>query len=196
MSLEESRFTPARPWCLHPEYWHSPDSEATEMEVTEFLGALVRMIQPEYVVETGTYHGHTALEIGLALRDNGHGRLVTIEANTECYETAFANLEGGANLPVTLIHGNTMDFVPEQDIDFAFFDSWQEGRILEFNRFYRLGKLKRGAIVAFHDTAPHHKVRETVLPTIGCDADSVTSDPSISIIDFHTPRGLIIGQVL
>ena len=40
MNNLESRFTPARDWCPHPEYWHSPDSEATEIEVSEFIGGL------------------------------------------------------------------------------------------------------------------------------------------------------------
>lgn len=51
----ESRWTPARDWCPHPEYWHSPDSEATEVEVSEFIGSLVRLIQPEFVLEIGSY---------------------------------------------------------------------------------------------------------------------------------------------
>jgi len=173
---------------MHPEYWHSPDSEATEMEVTGFLGALVTMIQPEYVVETGTYHGHTAAAIGAALYVNGHGRLVSIENNGEHYEEALHTLDGW-NYPVKLVHGNTMDFVPEQNIDFAFFDSWQEGRIEEYTRFYSLGFLKPGAIVAFHDTAPHHQVRKTILPLEGI------GEGELRIIDFRTPRGLILGQV-
>jgi predicted O-methyltransferase YrrM len=183
----ESRYTLAANWCEHPEWWHSPDSEATETEVTEFLGALVRMIQPEFVLETGTYHGHTTLEISRALFMNGHGRGISLESSQENYETAVRRLDNwmGSNNTMQVLLLNSMEYMPVEKIDFAFFDSWQEGRHLEFNRFYEAGWLKSAAIVAFHDTAPHHQVRQYV---------SQLSD-KINTIDFHTPRGLILGQV-
>ena len=191
--MTEDRFTPARDWQLHPEYWHSPDSEATETEVSEFIGALVRLIQPEFVLETGTYHGHTTYQIGLALADNGHGRVVSVDSDRAAIAEANKNIAflesmGEDNLPITILHMNSMEYTPDQDIDFAFFDSWQEGRVEEFLRFYSMGRLYKGTIVAFHDTAPHHQVRKTILPLVDLKR--------LSIIDFHTPRGLILGQVL
>ena len=79
----EERFTRPTFFCPRPDYWHSPDSEATELEISKLVGSLVRAIQPEYVVETGTYHGHTTFEIGAALAQNGHGRVVSIESDLE-----------------------------------------------------------------------------------------------------------------
>lgn len=185
----EERFTRASNFCPHPEYWHSPDSEATETEVTKFLGALVRLIQPEFVVETGTYHGHTALEIGIALYANGHGRLTSIEKDGLAYKEALQTFKDASYLPVSLIHGNTMDYVPNQDINFAFFDSWQEGRHLEFRRFHDMGRLKPGTIVAFHDSAPHHQVLRLV-------EEHLIDTGYINTIQFFTPRGLLLGQVI
>lgn len=190
-SNEEVRFTPAGDFCPHPEYWHSPDSEATETEVSEFIGALVGMIKPEFVLETGTYHGHTTYQIGLALRDNGRGQVVSIDSDRNAVATAqkniafFESLSEEPDLPITILHMNSMDYVPPLPIDFAFFDSWQEGRHEEFQRFWKMGLLKPNAIVAFHDTAPHHQVRKHVYPL----------QTMITIIDFHTPRGLILGQL-
>lgn len=200
MVNEESRFTPPRAWCPHPEYWHSPDSEATENEVSEFIGSVVRLIQPEFVLETGTYHGHTTYEIGLALRDNGHGRVVSLDSDRGAVEIATHRINEAeevyddASLPIQILHMNSMEYMPPQPIDFAFFDSWQEGRHLEFMRFYRERLLRSGAIVAFHDTAPHHQVRKHVIK-LGL-ATEEHGGAFISIIDFHTPRGLILGQVL
>ena len=188
MGFEESRFTPSSYFCPHPEYYHSPDSEATEWEVSEFIGALVRIVQPEYVVETGTYHGHTSLEIAAALHDNGHGHLVTIESNQNEYEQARGYLGTYVDSWVTTIHGNTMDFIPQKPIDLAFFDSWQEGRHEEFLRYHGMGMLPRDAIVAFHDSAPHHQVYKHVYRNL--------IEPGyIKTIEFHTPRGLLLGQV-
>jgi predicted O-methyltransferase YrrM len=184
----ESRWTPARDWCPHPEYWHSPDSEATEVEVSEFIGSLVRMIQPDFVLETGTYMGHTTLEIARALYMNGHGRGISLEADGNLAAEAQRRLQNfmGSNNTVQVLNMNSMEYNPIENIDFAFFDSWQEGRILEFEKFYNAGWLKKGAIVAFHDTAPHHQVRKSIVEG-GHDY--------FTIIDFHTPRGLVLGQV-
>jgi predicted O-methyltransferase YrrM len=187
----EIRFTPSRDFCPHPEYWHSPDSEATETEVSEFIGSLVRLVQPEFVVETGAYKGHTTIEINYALNLNGHGRGVSVEADSILADEArrrVANRFGG-NPRMVVINVNSMEYEPVQDIDLAFFDSWQEGRHLEFLRYYSMGRIKPGAIVAFHDTAPHHLVRNFVLPLEGI------GEGQIKMIDFHTPRGLIVGQV-
>lgn len=191
----ESRFTPPREWCKHPEYWHSPDSEATEREVSEFIGSLIQLIQPEFVLETGSYKGHTTLEMAYALHQNGHGRGVSLESDKGLADEAQRQLENrmGEYNRMQVIHVNSMEYEPIENIDFAFFDSWQEGRHLEFRRFYDMGKLPSGAIVAFHDTAPHHQVRKHVLP-LGQTDEEITA--YISIIDFHTPRGLVLGQVL
>ena len=185
----ESRFTSANDFCPHPEYWHSPDSEATEREITLLVAELIGAIQPEFVVETGSYHGHTTLEMALALRGNQHGRLVSIEKDGNAFLEARRHVLGYYNnLPVELLSMNTMDYVPPEDIDFAFFDSWQEGRYEEFMRFHGMGRLKKDAIVAFHDTAPHHQVMKGVkiLEEMGL----------IKTITIHSPRGLTIGQVL
>ena len=183
----ESRFTPPREWCPHPEYWHSPDSEATEEEVSEFIGSVVRLIQPEFVLETGTYKGHTTIEINYALNLNGHGRGVSLEADSLlAHEARIAVMNRFGDSPrMIVINVNSMEYEPVENIDFAFFDSWQEGRVLEFNRFLEMGRIKEGSIFAIHDTAPHHQVRKT-LSDFGTE---------VEIIDFHTPRGLILGQV-
>lgn len=185
----ENRYTPPNDFCPHPEYWHSPDSEATENEISYLVGHLIRAIQPEFVLETGTYHGHTTREIGLALRDNGHGKLVSIEKDTAEYNVARAYVFGYYNnIPATLLNMNSMDYVPEQNIDFAFFDSWQEGRVEEFMRFYEMDRIKVGTIVAFHDTAPHHQVMRSI--------QRLENEGILKLITIHSPRGLTIGQVM
>lgn len=191
----EDNFTHQRTeLCPHPEYWHAPDSEATEHEVSEFVGSLVRIIQPELVVETGTYHGHTAYEIGKALYRNQHGRLDTTECDERAYNTAVENIEkwrirdGYHKLPINLIFGDTLRHEPDQPIGFAFFDSWMEGRIQEFLRYRDLGFLKPRTIVAFHDSAPHHKLLTMLTP--------LEDRRLIKFLFFDTPRGLALGQVL
>jgi predicted O-methyltransferase YrrM len=187
----ESRFTPANQFCAHPEYWTSLDQDSTENEVSEMLAGLVRAIQPEYVVETGTAYGVTTMLLGAALKQNGHGRLVSLDTDGQMIENArkgvreFENLIG--DIPVEIRQQNSMDFVPDQDIDFAFFDSWQEGRHLEYSRYKELGRIKSGTIIAFHDTAPHHQVLKHI--------KALEEAGEVRPIYFRTPRGVTIAQV-
>ena len=45
----------------------------------DFLYSLVRQYRPKFVVECGTAIGYSGLWIAKALRDNGEGRLLTVE---------------------------------------------------------------------------------------------------------------------
>ncbi len=192
----ESRFTPSKEFCSHPEYWHSRDNESTEEEVSKLVAAFVTALQPEFVVETGTAHGVTTWRIGKALFDNGHGRLVSLDSDKSMIDSAktyitdrsYAEFNHPWAAPITILHKNTMEYIPDEDIGFAFFDSWQEGREEEFRRYYGMGRLKSGTIVSFHDTAPHH----VVLPTI----KRLESEGLIKAIYLHTPRGVAFAEVL
>lgn len=42
-------------------------SGGVEIEVGEFLAALVRMVKPNYILETGTHYGLSSSFMGLAL---------------------------------------------------------------------------------------------------------------------------------
>src|SRR5437870_1468065 len=55
------------------------DSGATEVEVSEFLWGLVRLLKPKQILETGCYTGVSSLFMAQALKDNGFGGLVTLE---------------------------------------------------------------------------------------------------------------------
>src|SRR5260370_13790336 len=51
------------PECPHPERWHMYDSMSAEVEVLDFLKAIVTTINPEVVVGTGTFSGFSTLRI-------------------------------------------------------------------------------------------------------------------------------------
>jgi predicted O-methyltransferase YrrM len=191
MTDVESRFTWAKDFCPHPEYWHSKDSESTEDEVTELVAAFVRALQPNFVLETGTAFGYTSVAMGQALLKNGHGNLVTLEDEIGMYREATRYLRDYemvvGKLPVEMRLINSMEYEPPEgtQIDFAFFDSWQEGRVLEFRRYRPY--MKPGNIVAFHDTAPHHLVWNSIQPLI--------EERAIRTINLHTPRGICFAEV-
>jgi hypothetical protein len=177
----EARWTPARPDCPHPEWWHSPDDESTEDEVSELVAALVRALQPEIVVETGTAFGYTAERIGAALLRNGHGQLWTLETDPE---RADASRRRCVGLPVIVVEKASLDWMPLGPIDFGWLDSAIDQRVAEFLRF----PWTPGAIVGFHDTGPQHGYRDAV--------ESLVAFGRVREIYLRTPRGVTFAEVL
>ena len=179
----ESDFTPPSAFCPHPGRWTAIDVESAEREVTELVAALVRALQPDYAVETGTAFGHTAEAIGVALRRNGHGRLVTLEMD----ETRAAEAEERcAQLPVKVLRRRSLDFVPEAPIQFAWLDSGILDRDRELRRF--LPWMAAGTVVAVHDTGPQHPVHARL--------QEFLREGLVRAVRLRTPRGVTILEVV
>lgn len=175
----ESAWTRPRDDCPHPERWSSTDSDSTEIEVSELVSTFVRALQPDRVVETGTCFGQTSWMIGLALKANGQGHLDTIEIDEERVAIARERCDG---LPVTVHAMSSLEFTPSGPVGFAWFDSLFQLRIPEFERLRP--HLTEGAIVGFHDTAPHHGW-----------GHQVENLPGTQAIRLRTPRGVTFLQV-
>jgi predicted O-methyltransferase YrrM len=178
---QESRWTRSNDWCPEPQWWHSTDPQSTEFEVSDLVAGFVRALQPDYVLETGTCIGQTAFAIGTALKANGHGRLDTLEIE---HDRAMHSRDVCKGLPVTVHEVASLEFRPAQRIDFAWLDSLLKLRIPEFERYREW--MEPGAIVGFHDTAPHH----------GPFGDEIEALPGLRAIRLRTPRGVTFGQVL
>jgi predicted O-methyltransferase YrrM len=181
-AFPESRFTPATDLCPHPEHWLSTDDDSTECQVSEMVAGVIRGLQPRYVIETGSAWGQTAEAIGKALLRNGHGVLDTIEPDPERATRTTVRTDG---LPVRVREVSSLDFTPNATIDFAFFDSLLELRILEFRWFQPW--MRVGTIVAFHDTRPGRDLRGEI--------ESELVD-AVRFIHLPTPRGITFGEVL
>ena len=82
--------------------------------------ALVRAVEPDHVVETGTHLGLGSCAIAAALRRNGHGRLTTIDVDPEA-----GHLIGGHwGEVVDRRTGNSIELLGElSDIDLFLHDS-------------------------------------------------------------------------
>jgi predicted O-methyltransferase YrrM len=156
---------------------------ATEVEVTELVAAMVRALQPDYVVETGSWTGDTTEAIGHALARNGHGELVSLEIDEEKAALAQARCGG---LPVTVLNRSSMAWTPERPVDFAWFDSAPELRPQEFLR-YSIAMHDR-TVVGFHDTGEHHPVRGLLAP--------LERDGILAALYLPTPRGACFARVL
>lgn len=178
----ESTWTKPRPDCPHPEYWTSPDAMATEAEVTELVAAMVRALQPDLCVETGSWSGDTTLAIGHALRRNGHGKLVSLEIDLDKAEQARQRCAG---LPVTVLGFSSLSYTPTGPVDFAWFDSAAELRPVEFRRY--LPHMHDRTVVGFHDTGPQHPVRELLEP--------LEREGLMRPLYLPTPRGVMFARV-
>src|SRR5437899_9772208 len=81
------------PECPHPERWRMFDSMTVEVEVLEFLKCLVTTVEPQLVVETGTFRGLSTLSIAEGLKQNGFGRVVTCESDPAVFSSAKERME-------------------------------------------------------------------------------------------------------
>lgn len=179
----ESEFTAPREDCPHPEHWHASDGESTEWEVTQLVASFITALQPDFVLETGTAFGQTAYAIGTALRESGHGRLVTLELD---HRRAEASRRLCTGLPVTVVEQHSMEFLPPDDIDFMWLDSEAEFRGREIERFAAYASAR--CVIGVHDTGPHHVTRSYLEPLVTAE----TIEPPLYL---PTPRGVCFTRL-
>jgi len=153
------------------EDWTAPDDAAAENEMQELLYALVRMLKPRIVVETGAYLGHSTARLGLACAANGKGRVISCEPNADYWKEAAARCVG---LPVEVRRCKSEEVPELERADFVFSDSDYKYRIAEISR------CKKGAIVVVHDTRISYD--PNVLPLEGLVSD-------LGGLTFNTYRG-------
>lgn len=166
--------------------WSMFDGFTAETEVLDFLYTLVRLVKPARAIETGTWLGRSAVAISTAMRDNGFGKLTTLEVDPDVAKYALAALES-AQLGnwVEVIIEPSLIFQPDNDLEFALLDSDIGIRVEEFCHFYE--KLAPGAIVVFHDTgAQHAGLAESISELI--------SQGRLAGLFLPTPRGIFVGS--
>jgi hypothetical protein len=167
--------------------WSMFDGFTAETEVLDFLYTLVRLVKPKNALETGTWLGRSAIAIASALRDNGFGHLISLEADPEVAQHAIAEVDSARLYEwVDIVTDQSLNFQPRSELQFALLDSDVQVRAKEFHHFYE--KLTPGATVVFHDTGVQH---------VGL-ADSVKEMIAQGLLVgsfFLTPRGIFVGSV-
>jgi predicted O-methyltransferase YrrM/glycosyltransferase involved in cell wall biosynthesis len=167
--------------------WSMFDGFTAETEVLDFLYTLVRLVKPERAIETGTWLGRSAVAIGLALRDNGFGKLVSLEVDPEAAKCALTEIEtAGLRDWVEVVIEQSLTFEPPNQLEFALLDSDIGVRAHEFRHLYE--KLVAGATVVFHDTGAQH-------PGLAEGIKELISQGRLVGSFFSTPRGIFVGSV-
>jgi predicted O-methyltransferase YrrM len=166
------------------------DNFTAETEVLHFLYSLVRLIKPLRILETGTYHGYSAIWMGQACRENRVGRIDSIEKDRDMVRIAQKNIcKVGLDKQISLWHRDALDFAKllgqfklVEKYGLAFLDSDPALRLQEFNAFKPF--MDTNAFFVFHDS--HSQEVRDQLAKINNTA---------GWMDFPTGRGLAICQM-
>ena len=172
--------------CPHPERWHMYDSMSAEVEVLDFLKALVTTVKPELVVETGTFSGLSTLRIAEGLKENGLGRVITCEWDRKVYEAARKRFaESGLGKWIDARNESSLEMKVDGRIDMLFCDSDVPLREQEVRRF--LPQINPYGLILMHDASSAMKsVREGAL--------RLELEGLVSVLLLPTPRGLVLAQ--
>jgi predicted O-methyltransferase YrrM len=125
--------------------WTIDEPASSERELRDFLSAMIRLLKPELVVETGCYLGRATKAMAEALVLNGRGRLVTCDTDDECVWSTCQQL-GDAGRVVAVLQCRGRDVPELREADLVFLDSDYPERRAEFEL------VKPGALVVIHDT--------------------------------------------
>ncbi len=108
--------------------------EEMELESCEFIYAVVRLMKPDLVVESGAGYGLGSAWIGYALQANGHGHLITHEQDREFYLIAKDRL---AHIACVEVRNGITDCWTEEIPQLVVLDSRSELRRQEIGRWRR-----------------------------------------------------------
>src|SRR4029077_12131689 len=104
--------------------WSMFDGFTAETEVLDFLYTLVRLTKPERRLDISTWLGRSAVAIGSAMRDNGFGKLISLELDPEAAKCALTEI-GTAGLCdwVEVVVEQSLTFESQNELEFALLDS-------------------------------------------------------------------------
>ena len=177
----EDRFTAPSPWCARPDLYRSHDEFSPEVEVLEFVGALVRLSKPNSVLVSDAGLGRAVEAIGVALSVNDHGS-VTFSAADEDSERATLNRCSYLSR-VDREPAKPEDFF-EPTFDLVFIDG--QDPVAAIRKWRRC--MIDDAVLVIHDTSPSgHAAALARAEDVGKIQAAWT---------FATPRGLTIARVV
>jgi prolipoprotein diacylglyceryl transferase len=172
--------------CPYPERWHMYDSMSAEVEVLDFLKAIVTTVKPELIVETGTFSGLSTLRIAEGLKANGFGRVITCEYDAKVFAAAqqrFAS--SGLGQWIDARNESSLDMKVEGRIDLLFCDSDAPLREQEVRKF--LPQVNPHGLILMHDAS-------SLMKTVREGALKLEAEGLLSVLLLPTPRGLVVAQ--
>jgi len=147
----------------------------------------VEALQPDVVLETGTFTGDTALAIAQRLAVMPHDpHLTTLEVDKRIAQAARERLTG---LPVTVVHADALVWTPPDGtlFDFAFFDTDGKASLAQQAERY-LPWLRKHSLFAVHDTGTQWPTQRHL--------DDMSDRGLIRCVRLPTPRGVTLCERL
>lgn len=168
--------------------WSSPSHEwnltmSIPEEVGWLLYGIVRAHKPIFCLETGTHKGLSSIFIGSALRDNGKGRLVTLDI--EDYGQEENIKKRGLESWIKCVIGKSTEHIPEEKIDFLFLDASHGYGAVKEELYHFKPYLSFGAIIAVDDC----RLNPDQLKAI---EEFIESFPNTSGLHILSSRGLYL----
>lgn len=178
--VSEQSFSPQRD---NSGLYETLDHMSAEREVFEFLHGLARIVKPKLVLETGTWFGYSTLYLAHALKENGIGRLITIEQNIGHIEKARELWsKHGLSDTIESVCADSTQYLPPDPVDLCYLDCEHHIRIPIFKRLVKLGKIANNGLVVLHDTN-HNPLDKQIL------------ELPFDRLTFNSPRGLTVFQI-
>lgn len=178
--------------------WLMFNAGGVEIEVGEFLYGLVRATKPSRILETGTNLGISAAFMALALEQNGHGHLDSIEITAAHSQEAGQMLEKAGLLDrVALIVDDARSWTQFGSVyDMILLDTELQFRFDNWSRLWPA--LKPGGWLIIHDLHVHMaQVEGQDNHGYGELPDEIVGwirDHELQSVHFRTPRGLYVCQ--
>src|SRR3990172_6215017 len=119
--------------------WTEFDGTSSELEMSELLYGLVRMLKPKLLVETGTYKGFTTAWLADAIKENNYGEYISLA------QKYLSSLELSKFVELRCISSYLVEELKEAD--FIYSDSDYQCRAKEIEL------AKKGCIIVIHDTS-------------------------------------------
>jgi caffeoyl-CoA O-methyltransferase len=153
---------------------------------------LIRVAQPNAVLEIGTSVGYSGLWMASALEANKKGELWTVESHAERYARAQVNFEeAGLKHRVHSLKGHAPEIfgtevgIPEE-VDFVFLDATK----MEHESYFEviLPRLKPGSFLVVDNVLSH---RTGPMKTF---IENLHSDTRLKVVEISVGDGLLIAR--
>ena len=170
---------------------------SVEVETAEFLYAWVKLTKPDYILETGTHYGISALYMGQALQENKNGTILSVETD-HIYLAEARQLWGIVVLlgnPIGSQQISSLEMKSPQPYDLIFLDTEPDIRFKEALKFYP--DLKPGGYMFIHDLHRHLSQEPNDEHGFGWPFGAIPDllrrllvEDALRAFHFATPRGL------
>lgn len=128
-----------------------------ELETLDFIYAMIRLLKPALVLESGAGYGASSSFIGYALKENNYGKLISYESSPEWLALAQERVSP-LGLPIELRQGTIAGYSGEQP-RMVIIDSEPSYRREEIARW----KNQKDVILVIHDANRNYDVPRGII---------------------------------